>query len=100
MVLKPSEISPISAMLFAEMIDEINLPAGVFNLVNGDGQGVGTYLSGHQDIDMISFTGSTRAGKLISINAADTIKRVCLELGGKGGNIVLLILILMPSEME
>ena len=70
------------------MIDEINLPAGVFNLVNGDGQGVGTYLSGHQDIDMISFTGSTRAGKLISINAADTIKRVCLELGGKGGNIV------------
>lgn len=88
MVLKPSEISPISAMLFAEMIDEINLPAGVFNLVNGDGQGVGTYLSGHQDIDMISFTGSTRAGKLISINAADTIKRVCLELGGKGGNIV------------
>ena len=61
---------------------------GVFNLVNGDGQGVGTYLSGHQDIDMISFTGSTRAGKLISINAADTIKRVCLELGGKGGNIV------------
>ena len=88
MILKPSEIAPISGMLFAEMIDEVGFPAGVFNLVNGDGAGVGTYFSGHPDIDMISFTGSTRAGRLISKNAADSIKRVCLELGGKGGNIV------------
>jgi len=88
MILKPSEIAPISAMLFAEMIDEVAFPEGVFNLVNGDGAGVGTYISGHPDIDMISFTGSTRAGKLITKNAANTIKRVCLELGGKGGNIV------------
>ena len=70
------------------MIDEVGFPAGVFNLVNGDGAGVGTQISGHPDIDMISFTGSTRAGKLITKNAANTIKRVCLELGGKGGNIV------------
>ncbi len=88
MVLKPSEIAPLSGMLFAEMIHEAGFPAGVFNLVNGDGPGVGTDLSGHPDVDMISFTGSTRAGKLITKNAADTIKRVCLELGGKGGNIV------------
>ena len=88
MVLKPSEIAPLSAMLFAEMIHEAGFPKGVFNLVNGDGVGVGTDLSGHPDIDMVSFTGSTRAGKLITKNAADTIKRVCLELGGKGGNIV------------
>ena len=88
MVLKPSEIAPISAMLFAEMIDEAGFPAGVFNLVNGDGAGVGNHMSAHPDIDMISFTGSTRAGRLISKNAAETIKRVCLELGGKGGNIV------------
>ncbi len=88
MILKPSEISPISAMLFAEMIDESGFPAGVFNLVNGDGAGVGTDISGHSNIDMVSFTGSTRAGKLISKNAANTIKRICLELGGKGGNIV------------
>ena len=88
MILKPSEIAPISAMLFAEMIDEVGFPPGVFNLINGDGAEVGTHLSGHPGIDMISFTGSTRAGKLISKNAADTIKRVCLELGGKGGNIV------------
>ena len=88
MILKPSEISPISGMLFAEMIDQAGFPPGVFNLVNGDGNGVGTQMSSHPDIDMISFTGSTRAGKLITKNAADTIKRVCLELGGKGGNIV------------
>ena len=88
MILKPSEIAPVSAMLFAEMIDEVGFPPGVFNLINGDGTGVGTHLSGHPGIDMVSFTGSTRAGKLISKNAADTIKRVCLELGGKGGNIV------------
>lgn len=88
MILKPSEIAPISGMLFAEMIHEAGFPKGVFNLVNGDGAGVGTDISSHPDIDMVSFTGSTRAGKLISKNAAETIKRVCLELGGKGGNIV------------
>ena len=88
MILKPSEIAPISGMLFAEMIDEAGFPAGVFNLINGDGAGVGTHISGHPNIDMVSFTGSTRAGRLISKNAAETIKRVCLELGGKGGNIV------------
>ncbi len=88
MVLKPSEIAPLSGMLFAEILDEAGVPAGVFNLVNGDGPGVGTQLSGHPDVDMISFTGSTRAGILIQKNAADTIKRVALELGGKGANIV------------
>ena len=87
-VLKPSEISPLSAMLLAEMIDAAGFPAGVFNLVNGDGAGVGSQLSKHPDIDMVSFTGSTRAGVLISKAAADTIKRVSLELGGKGANLV------------
>jgi len=88
MILKPSEIAPISGVIFAEMIDEAGFPKGVFNLVNGTGDIVGNQISGHQDIDMVSFTGSTRAGKLILKNAAETIKRVCLELGGKGGNIV------------
>jgi len=88
MVLKPSEIAPLSSLLFAEMVDEAGFPAGVFNLVNGDGPGVGTQLSVHHDIDMVSFTGSARAGALISKNAADTIKRVSLELGGKGANII------------
>lgn len=88
MVLKPSEIAPLSAMLFAEMIHEAGFPAGVFNLVNGNGEGVGSQISSHPDINMVSFTGSTRAGKLISKNASETIKRVCLELGGKGGNII------------
>tara|TARA_Y100001970_G_C14179311_1_gene828896 strand:- start:273 stop:1703 length:1431 start_codon:yes stop_codon:yes gene_type:complete len=88
MVLKPSEIAPLSAIVFAEMMHEAGFPAGVFNLVNGNGEGVGTQLSTHPKIDMVSFTGSTRAGKLITKNSADTIKRVCLELGGKGGNIV------------
>ncbi len=88
MILKPSEIAPISGILFAEMIDEAGFPPGVFNLVNGNGEVVGNHISGHSDIDMVSFTGSTRAGKLIQKNAADTIKKVCLELGGKGGNIV------------
>ena len=87
-ILKPSELAPLSSMLFAEMIDEAGFPAGVFNLVNGDGAGVGTQLSGHADIDMISFTGSTQAGIAISKNAADTVKRVHLELGGKGANII------------
>ncbi|MCH7671036.1 MAG: aldehyde dehydrogenase family protein [Proteobacteria bacterium] len=88
MVLKPSEIAPLSALLFAEIIDQAGAPAGVFNLVNGDGAGVGSQLSGHPDVAMISFTGSTRAGTAISKNAADTLKRVHLELGGKGANII------------
>ncbi|MEL7254649.1 MAG: aldehyde dehydrogenase family protein [Pseudomonadota bacterium] len=88
MVLKPSEESPLSAMIFAEMVHEAGLPKGVFNLVNGDGVGVGTQMSTHEDIDMISFTGSSRAGKLISKAAADTLKRVSLELGGKGANLI------------
>ncbi len=88
MVLKPSELSPLSAMLFAEYVHEAGIPPGVFNLVNGDGAGVGTQLSGHPDVSMISFTGSTRAGIAISKNAADTLKRVHLELGGKGANLV------------
>ena len=88
MVLKPSEQSPLNAMIFAELMDAAGFPAGVFNLVNGDGPGVGTQLSGHPDVDMVSFTGSTRAGTLISKNAADTLKRVHLELGGKGANLV------------
>lgn len=88
MVLKPSEESPISALLFAEYIHEAGVPAGVFNLVNGDGVGVGSQLTSHPDVDMISFTGSTRAGQAITKSAADTVKRVMLELGGKGANIV------------
>ena len=88
MVLKPSELSPLSGMLFADILHEAGVPAGVFNLVNGDGPGVGTRLSGHPDVAMISFTGSSRAGIAISKNAADTLKRVSLELGGKGANIV------------
>ncbi len=88
MVLKPSEIAPLSALLFAEFIDEAGFPAGVFNLVNGDGPTVGAALSAHPDVDMVSFTGSTRAGREVSKAAADTIKRVALELGGKSPNIV------------
>lgn len=88
MVLKPSEVAPLSSALFAEMIDEAGFPAGVFNMVNGDGVGVGSQLSGHPDIDMVSFTGSTRAGVAITKNAADSVKRVALELGGKGANII------------
>ncbi len=88
MILKPSELSPLSSMLVAEMIDEVGLPDGVFNLVNGDGVGVGSHLTSHPDIDMVSFTGSTRAGIAISKAAADSIKRVSLELGGKGANII------------
>ncbi|MFZ2101342.1 MAG: aldehyde dehydrogenase family protein [Oricola sp.] len=87
-VLKPSEIAPLSAMLMAEFIDEAGFPKGVFNLVNGDGPGVGEAMSHHPDIDMMSFTGSTRAGALVSKGAADTVKRVTLELGGKSPNII------------
>ena len=88
MVLKPSEIAPLSSMILAEMIDEIKLPKGVFNLVNGDGAVTGDALTSHPDVNMISFTGSTRAGALISQNAAKDFKRVSLELGGKGANII------------
>ena len=88
MVLKPSEQSPLSGILFSEILDEAGVPAGVYNMLNGDGAGVGSQLSKHEDVDMVSFTGSTRAGRAITIAAADTIKRVSLELGGKGANIV------------
>lgn len=87
-VLKPSEIAPLSGLLFAEFMHEAGFPAGVFNMVNGDGVGVGSQLSVHPDVDMVSFTGSSRAGILISKAAADTLKRVSLELGGKGANIL------------
>ncbi|EED36591.1 aldehyde dehydrogenase [Luminiphilus syltensis NOR5-1B] len=89
MVLKPSEIAPLSAYLYAEILHEAGVPAGVFNLVNGDGPTVGTALSKHPDIDMMSFTGSTRAGSLVAQNAAPTVKRVTQELGGKSPNIIL-----------
>ena len=88
MVLKPSEIAPFDAILFAEILDAAGVPAGVFNLVNGDGPGVGSALSGHPDISMVSFTGSTRAGVLVAQNAAPTVKRVAQELGGKSANII------------
>lgn len=87
-VLKPSEESPLDAMLFAEFCHDAGLPPGVFNLVNGDGVGVGAVLSSHPDVEMISFTGSTRAGRAISAAAAATLKRVTLELGGKGANVI------------
>ncbi|MBI3226887.1 MAG: aldehyde dehydrogenase family protein [Mycolicibacterium cosmeticum] len=89
MVLKPSEVAPYSAQIFAEIIAAAGVPAGVFNMVFGDGQGVGAAISGHPDIDMVSFTGSTRAGIEIARNAAPTVKRVSQELGGKSPNIVL-----------
>jgi len=87
-VLKPSEESPLSGIVFAELCHDAGVPAGVFNLVNGDGVGVGSRLSSHPDVEMISFTGSTRAGRAISLAAAETLKRVTLELGGKGANLV------------
>jgi aldehyde dehydrogenase (NAD+) len=88
-VLKPSEMAPLSSLLFAEMIHEAGFPPGVFNLVNGDGDGVGAHLSSHEGVDMVSFTGSTRAGRLISQAAASSnLKRVSLELGGKGANLI------------
>ena len=89
MVLKPSEIAPVSGYLLAEIIAESGLPAGVFNLVNGDGPTVGAALSSHPEIDVVSFTGSTRAGRDVARNAADGIKRVTQELGGKSANIIL-----------
>jgi aldehyde dehydrogenase (NAD+) len=88
-VLKPSEIAPVNAMLFAEVMHEAGVPAGVFNLVQGDGPGVGTAIAEHPDIDMVSFTGSTRAGILVAKAAADSVKRVAQELGGKSPNIIM-----------
>ncbi len=88
-ILKPSEQTPGSAAIFAEVLDAAGVPAGAFNLVQGDGPGVGTALAQHPGIDMISFTGSTRAGIMVAKNAADTVKRVHQELGGKSPNIIL-----------
>ena len=89
MVLKPSEVAPLNAIIFAEVMHEAGVPPGVFNLVNGDGPTVGAYLSSHAGIDMMSFTGSTRAGIEVARNAATTVKRVAQELGGKSANIIL-----------
>jgi aldehyde dehydrogenase (NAD+) len=89
MILKPSEIAPFDAMIFAEVLHAAGVPAGVFNLVNGDGPGVGTALAKHPDIDMVSFTGSARGGIAVAQNAAPTVKRVAQELGGKSANILL-----------
>ena len=89
MVLKPSEFTPFSAVIIAEILQAAQLPAGVFNLVNGDGPGVGAAISAHPEIDMVSFTGSTRAGVEVAIAAAPTVKRVTQELGGKSANVIL-----------
>jgi len=89
MVLKPSEVAPLNGLVFAEILDEAGLPAGVFNLVNGDGPTVGAALSSHPEVDMVSFTGSTRAGIEVATNAAPTVKRVTQELGGKSASILL-----------
>jgi len=89
MILKPSEVAPYSALLIAEMLDEAGVPKGVFNLINGDGPGVGQALAAHPGVDMISFTGSTRAGIDVAMRAAPTVKRVGQELGGKSANIIL-----------
>jgi len=88
MVLKPSEIAPISGYLFTEMMDQAGFPAGVYNMVNGDGPDVGAVISSHPDVDMVSFTGSTRAGILVAKAASETVKRVTQELGGKSPNII------------
>ncbi len=89
MVLKPSEVAPMNAIIFAEILHDAGVPAGVFNLVNGDGPTVGAAISSHPDVDMVSFTGSTRAGVEVAKNAAPGVKRVAQELGGKSANIVL-----------
>lgn len=89
MILKPSEIAPVTGVLFAEVMHEAGVPAGVFNLVNGDGPSVGQVIAEHPDVDMMSFTGSTRAGIIVAKAAADTVKRVSQELGGKSPNIIL-----------
>ena len=87
-ILKPSEHTPLSAMVYAEILDEAEVPDGVFNLVHGDGEGVGVSMSRHPDIEMMSFTGSKRGGKSVTIESAETVKKVTLELGGKSPNIV------------
>ena len=89
MVLKPSEMAPLDALLLADILHEAGVPKGVFNLVNGDGPGVGAAMSSHPDVDFVSFTGSTGAGVQVAINAAPTVKRVAQELGGKSANIIL-----------
>jgi betaine-aldehyde dehydrogenase len=89
MILKPSKEAPLSAFILADILDEIGLPAGVFNLVSGHGSEIGNYMSSHPDVDMVSFTGSTGAGVSVSQSAAPTIKRVTLELGGKSANVAL-----------
>ena len=89
MVLKPSEIAPLSGVLFAEVCHEAGVPPGVFNLVNGTGPEVGARMSAHPEVDMVSFTGSTRAGTAVAAAAAPTVKRVAQELGGKSPNIIL-----------
>ncbi|MEX2202408.1 MAG: aldehyde dehydrogenase family protein [Dongiaceae bacterium] len=89
MILKPSEIAPISAIVFSEIVHEAGLPAGVYNMINGDGPSVGQVIAGHPGVDMVSFTGSTRAGVIVAKTAADTVKRVAQELGGKSPNIIL-----------
>ena len=89
MVLKPSEIAPLDGIIFAEVVHAAGVPPGVFNLVNGDGPTVGQTLASHPDVDMVSFTGSTRAGIMVAKSAADTVKRVTQELGGKSANIIL-----------
>jgi aldehyde dehydrogenase (NAD+) len=89
MVLKPSELAPTNALVFAQILHDAGVPAGVFNLINGDGPSVGAPLSAHPDVDMMSFTGSTRAGIMVAKAAADTVKRVSQELGGKSANIIL-----------
>jgi aldehyde dehydrogenase (NAD+) len=88
-VVKPSEVAPLSPIILAEILHDAGVPKGAFNLVNGDGPTVGRAISSHPDIDMVSFTGSTRAGIQVAKDAADTVKRVCQELGGKGANIIL-----------
>ena len=89
MVLKPSEIAPMSGLVWTEILHEAGVPAGVYNMVNGDGPSVGQVMAGHKDVDMVSFTGSTRAGIIVAKTAADTVKRVAQELGGKSPNIIL-----------
>ncbi|MGE3253577.1 aldehyde dehydrogenase family protein, partial [Pseudonocardia sp.] len=89
MVLKPSELAPLNAVVIAEALDAAGVPAGVFNLVHGDGPTVGTALTSHPDVDMVSFTGSTRAGVAVAESAAPTVKRVAQELGGKSANVLL-----------
>src|SRR5262249_47092831 len=89
MVLKPTELAPLNAILFAEIMDAAGVPKGVFNLVNGDGPTVGAAIAAHPGVDMMSFTGSTRAGTQVAKAAADTVKRVAQELGGKSPNIIL-----------